>query len=100
MRQEAASRFDDFDFAAHNPTRFAGLENEIANCYANSLLQVCQSFSFEEGWPIVAVFIVQSPPAPEARVGTSRRSAFVLLLHHRTQRIIQTQYDMISLACT
>ena len=47
MRQEQAARFDDFDFAAHNPTPFAGLENEIANCYANSLLQVdftCISF--------------------------------------------------------
>ena len=39
MRQEQAARFDDFDFAAHNPTPSAALENEIANCYANSLLQ-------------------------------------------------------------
>ena len=38
--QVHSSRFDDFDYALHNPTRFAGLENEIANCYANSLLQV------------------------------------------------------------
>ena len=38
-RQEAAARFEDFAFGAHNPTRYAGLENEIANCYANSLLQ-------------------------------------------------------------
>ncbi|CAL8467279.1 g6816 [Coccomyxa elongata] len=40
LRQVHSSRFDDFDYALHNPTRFAGLENEIANCYANSLLQV------------------------------------------------------------
>ncbi|KAK9796711.1 hypothetical protein WJX73_008700 [Symbiochloris irregularis] len=28
------------DFVGHNRTRFVGLENDIANCYANSLLQV------------------------------------------------------------
>lgn len=43
LMQVHSSRFDEFDFALHNPTRFAGLENEIANCYANSLIQVgCQ----------------------------------------------------------
>ncbi|CAL5225176.1 g7957 [Coccomyxa viridis] len=40
MRALHSSRFEDFDFGRHNPTRFAGLENEIANCYANALLQV------------------------------------------------------------
>jgi hypothetical protein len=40
LMQVHSSRFDEFDFALHNPTRFAGLENEIANCYANSLIQV------------------------------------------------------------
>ena len=40
MRQEQSARFDDFDFAAHNCTRYAGLENEIANCYVNPLVQV------------------------------------------------------------
>ena len=33
-------RFEQFDFAAYNMTRFAGLENNIANCYCNGLLQV------------------------------------------------------------
>lgn len=31
---------DDFDFEFYNKTRYAGLENHIANSYANSLLQV------------------------------------------------------------
>lgn len=39
LSEAHTSRFDDFDFAFHNPTRYAGLENEIANCYANALLQ-------------------------------------------------------------
>ena len=40
LQQQAGVRFDDVDFAKHNRTRFVGLENDIANCYANSLLQV------------------------------------------------------------
>lgn len=40
MRALHSSRFEGFDFERHNPTRFAGLENDIANCYANALLQV------------------------------------------------------------
>lgn len=31
---------DDFDFEFYNKTRYAGLENHIANSYANSILQV------------------------------------------------------------
>lgn len=31
---------DDFDFEFYNKTRYAGLENHIANSYANSLLQL------------------------------------------------------------
>lgn len=30
----------EFDFSRFNKTRFAGLENGIANCYANALVQV------------------------------------------------------------
>lgn len=33
-------RFEEFDFTRYNRTRFAGLENNIANCYCNALLQV------------------------------------------------------------
>lgn len=40
LQQQAGVRFDDVDFGKHNHTRFVGLENDIANCYANSLLQV------------------------------------------------------------
>ncbi|KAI1848947.1 hypothetical protein JX266_005375 [Neoarthrinium moseri] len=31
---------DDFDFGFYNKTSYAGLQNHIMNCYANSLLQV------------------------------------------------------------
>ncbi|KAK9820479.1 hypothetical protein WJX72_010776 [[Myrmecia] bisecta] len=40
IKQQTGVRFEDFDFSFHNRTRFAGLENDIANCYANALLQV------------------------------------------------------------
>lgn len=33
-------RFLEFDFGAHNRTRLAGLENDLANCYINPLIQV------------------------------------------------------------
>ena len=38
--QAWGGRFDDGGADALNATRFAGLEGEIANGYANSLLQV------------------------------------------------------------
>ena len=40
LQQLVGVRFDDVDFKRHNRTRFVGLENDIANCYCNSLLQV------------------------------------------------------------
>ena len=32
-------RFEEADFSSYNATPFAGLENDLANCYANALLQ-------------------------------------------------------------
>lgn len=40
MPVQAGTRFEAFDFSAHNATRFAGLENDLANCYTNALWQV------------------------------------------------------------
>ena len=41
IKQETGARgVWDFDFLSHNRTRFAGLENGIANCYTNPLWQV------------------------------------------------------------
>lgn len=39
-RSQAGLKFEEFDFLAHNATRFAGLENDLPNAYANALLQV------------------------------------------------------------
>ncbi len=38
---EGARRYDVFDYAVHNKTGFSGLENDVPDCYVNSLLQVC-----------------------------------------------------------
>ena len=41
VRRQAGLRWaDEFDFSCYNRTRFAGLENGVANCYVNSLVQV------------------------------------------------------------
>ena len=35
---DAGSRYAEFDSAAANPTRYGGLENGVANCYANAVV--------------------------------------------------------------
>lgn len=40
IRQQKGTRFEEFDFKAHNTTPFSGLENGLANCYMNALIQV------------------------------------------------------------
>lgn len=40
IKQQTGTKFEEFDFSFHNRTRFAGLENGIANCYTNALWQV------------------------------------------------------------
>jgi len=54
---EAQTRYAGFDFAAHNPTRFAGLENGLANCYANSFVQ-----ALFYGAPWLAAALARSRP--------------------------------------
>jgi PAB-dependent poly(A)-specific ribonuclease subunit 2 len=46
-KKEAPGKFD-FEFSAYNRTRFAGLENDIANCYANALVQVWKPLRHSE----------------------------------------------------
>eukprot|EP00232_Nephroselmis_pyriformis_P020844 CAMPEP_0182864542 /NCGR_PEP_ID=MMETSP0034_2-20130328/7223_1 /TAXON_ID=156128 /ORGANISM="Nephroselmis pyriformis, Strain CCMP717" /LENGTH=596 /DNA_ID=CAMNT_0024996801 /DNA_START=83 /DNA_END=1869 /DNA_ORIENTATION=- len=40
QQSSSRQRFEEFDFSYYNKTKFAGLENDLANCYCNSLLQV------------------------------------------------------------
>eukprot|EP00775_Hariotina_reticulata_P003366 gene3366-3641_t len=40
IRAQSSMRFEEFDFTYYNKTRFAGLENDLPNCYCNALLQV------------------------------------------------------------
>lgn len=42
---QAGLKFEEFNFASYNGTRFAGLENDLPNSYANALLQVKSSMS-------------------------------------------------------
>ncbi|KAL4432378.1 hypothetical protein ABPG77_001677 [Micractinium sp. CCAP 211/92] len=40
IKQQQGVRFEEFDFSYYNRTPFTGLENDLANCYTNALLQV------------------------------------------------------------
>lgn len=39
MPRTQGVRFEEFDFSYYNRTPFTGLENDLANCYTNALLQ-------------------------------------------------------------
>ena len=84
MRALHSSRFDDFDFGRHNPTRFAGLENEIANCYANALLQVCLLYLVSMEMMTAAPHIAERFRRGQCRVtrnvSTSRRQGYTAQL--------------------
>jgi PAB-dependent poly(A)-specific ribonuclease subunit 2 len=41
IKAQSSLRYEEFDFSYYNKTRFAGLENDLPNCYCNALLQVC-----------------------------------------------------------
>lgn len=40
IKQQTGVKFEEFDFSYYNRTPFTGLENDLANCYTNALLQV------------------------------------------------------------
>eukprot|EP00798_Chlamydomonas_sp_ICE-L_P004951 gene4951-34729_t len=40
IKTQSDTYFEEFDFSFYNRTTFAGLENDLPNCYCNSLLQV------------------------------------------------------------
>ena len=43
QQRHAGARFEQITMAKHNQTRYTGLENDIANCYANALVQVLRA---------------------------------------------------------
>lgn len=59
IRHQKGTRFEEFDFKLHNKTPFSGLENGLANCYMNSLIQILY-FSRP-----LRDFAMQYPPEPE-----------------------------------
>lgn len=40
IKHQTGTKFEEFDFSIYNRTPFPGLENGIANCYVNAVLQV------------------------------------------------------------
>jgi PAB-dependent poly(A)-specific ribonuclease subunit 2 len=40
IKAQSGLRYEEFDFGVYNKTRYAGLENDLPNCYCNALLQV------------------------------------------------------------
>lgn len=40
VKHQTGAKFEEFDFTKYNRTSFSGLENNLANCYTNALLQV------------------------------------------------------------
>jgi PAB-dependent poly(A)-specific ribonuclease subunit 2 len=61
IRAQSSMRFEEFDFTYYNKTRFAGLENDLPNCYCNALLQVCgvlcESVTWVQGFGVKLAFM-------------------------------------------
>jgi PAB-dependent poly(A)-specific ribonuclease subunit 2 len=43
LRAQSGVRYEEADVSFYNRTRFAGLENDLPNAYANALLQVLRA---------------------------------------------------------
>lgn len=46
-------RFEEFDFSYYNRTPFTGLENDLANCYTNALLQARTCCAVWVAWRVL-----------------------------------------------
>jgi len=64
-------RFEEFDFSFYNRTKFAGLENSMANCYCNPLMQVLYSI------PAMRAYLLEHMPDQDREFSLTCEAAFL-----------------------
>mmetsp|Transcript_18769 Transcript_18769/g.48144 ORF Transcript_18769/g.48144 Transcript_18769/m.48144 type:complete len:1322 (+) Transcript_18769:261-4226(+) len=79
-RLQSHVRFEDFDFGFYNRTKFAGLENNLANCYCNPLMQVLFFI------PMMREYLLQHQPDPDREHSLTCETSFLFRMLHTAAR--------------